>query len=63
MDAFRPQWMHNQFGAWCPSCGEPIAVGSEDYDWGCGCCGYPDERAVADYRAGYDHQFYGDDDD
>lgn len=50
-------WIENQYGAFCPCCGDNIPSGSEDYDWGCGACGYPDPQAVADYEAG------GDDDD
>lgn len=52
-----PAWIWNQYGAFCPSCGEHIADGSEDYDWGCGCCGFPNPQDVADWHAGFDHDF------
>jgi hypothetical protein len=61
LDHYRPAWTRTEHGAFCPCCGEHIADGSEDYDWGCGCCGYPDAQAVADYRAGYDQYFPEDD--
>ncbi len=53
-------WLENQYGAFCPVCQESIGAGTEDYDWGCGTCGYPDPQAVSDYHAGYDDGF-GDD--
>lgn len=50
-------WINTAYGAFCPSCEEHIPAGSEDYDWGCSTCGYPDQRAVQDYHAGYDNWF------
>jgi methionyl-tRNA synthetase len=34
-------FIRNQFGLWCPQCGEQIA----DWEWvgDCDCCGYPSE--------------------
>lgn len=34
-------FIRNQFGLWCPQCGEQIA----DWEWvgDCDCCGYPRE--------------------
>lgn len=46
----RPAWIETQFGAFCPVCEEHVPAGSEDYDFGCGHCGYPDEQGVADYE-------------
>jgi hypothetical protein len=46
-------WTRNKFGAWCPGCGEHIADGSEDHDFGCSVCGYPERDDLDD----------GDDDD
>lgn len=56
-DSFRPAWTRNQYGAFCPCCGEHIPDGSEDYDWGCGTCGYPAPQAMYDFHAGYDDWF------
>ncbi len=57
LEDLRPQWTFTAYGAFCPSCDEHIGAGTEDFDWGCSCCGYPDKRAVADWHAGFDHHF------
>ena len=61
LDHMRPGWIRTEYGAFCPSCGEHIADGSEDYDFGCGTCGFPNEQSVADYRDGYDDEYYPED--
>ena len=43
MERFRAKveapFIRNEFGLWCPNCGEQIA----DWEWvgDCDCCGYP----------------------
>ena len=56
MAAFRARveapFIRNQYGLWCPQCGEQIA----DWVWvgDCDCCGYPSEiESEADDD--YDH--------
>lgn len=47
-------FMRNEHGLWCPSCGECVASGGLDADLTepteCRCCGFPDADAVAHYH-------------
>jgi hypothetical protein len=50
LDDMRPKWVNTPYGALCPNCEEHIGDGTEDYDWGCGTCGYPNKRDMQDWR-------------
>lgn len=47
-------FMLNEHGLWCASCGECVARGGLDDDNcepdECRCCGYPDPESVAEYH-------------
>lgn len=38
-------FFHNEFGTWCPCCGEHLSSDSEDFDEDgeCRTCGFPDD--------------------
>lgn len=56
IDDYGDQWMLNDDGYWCPSCGALIAR-PETAEAGfmpeeCRSCGFPDAEAVAEYHCG-----------
>ena len=41
-------FIHNEYGVWCPNCGELLSSSSEDFDSEaeeCRVCGFPDVSA------------------